>query len=241
MGLYASLVHGDRFAILSSVFYGVPVHYVKDASGQKFVRCLAPEPCALCQKKFAKGSDRFGAFIYDYQEKGQFPIKAWCHQLSSVNKFFYGITVNKGLQSMDFVFTKKKGEKNDYTSIQCKEGILPEWYRNFPEKVMKLWEDYQEDHIISMICRDLDYPGQLEFIKEINAGVSGAAPTAHKNIVGDFLSGKTKKVSTVSDQKKTSQPRNERQETKPKNNPKVPEEPEHFAMQFDGIPEDLLP
>lgn len=239
MSLYAKFVHGDRFAILSSVFYGVPVHYVKNASGQKFVRCLAPNRCALCEKKFQRGSDRFGAFVYDYQDPGKFPIKAWIHQISSINKFFYGITVNKGLQSMDFVFTKKKGDKNDYISIECRDKVLPEWYRNFPDKVKKMWADYKEDDIVSAICRDLDYKGQLEFIKELNAGVSGVAPKAHKNSVGDFLSGSAKGIFTPPAQNKVSSPR--ASEPKRVTEVKVPEEPKGFSLHFDGIPTDLMP
>ena len=251
MGLYASFKEGDRFAVLSSVFQKVHVHFVKDASGSPFVRCLAPGRCLFCEKKF-KDWDRYGAFIYDYQEEGQFKIKSWTHQTEYLNKFFYSILMNKGLQSMDFIFHKKKGDKNSFTVIECLDSGVPKWYLESPHEVKKMWEDYNEDDIVSMMCRDLDYQGQVEFLKEVNAGPSESSsssdPSSGKtSVVGDFLSGNVpaptpEKSKTTKSPPKAQAARQEKLPiTKKKNSsPPVLEEPKEFAMSFNGVPDDLM-
>jgi len=245
MGLYAKFEPGDRFAILSSVFHKVHVHFIKDASGSKFVRCLAPDRCLCCEKKF-KDWYRFGAYIYDYQEKGQFKIKAWTHQAEYLNKFFYSILKNYDLRSMDFIYNKKKGDKNSFTVIDCVKDKLPEWYRNSPDEVKKAWEDYEEDDILSLLCRDLNYQGQVEFIKEVNSAGSSDSHSAVKvSEVGDFLSGKVtdqKKPTPKNGAVKSSTPHQERVPVNKgkSSSPSSLEEPKEFATAFNGVPDDLM-
>lgn len=190
MSLYAKFKPGDRFAVLSSVFHCVTVHFLK--SERKFIQCLAPDRCYLCEKNFKKWN-RFGAFIFDYQETNpQFRIKGFVHQAESLNKFFYSIMVNSGLPSLDYVYDLKKSKKgSDYIHIEPVQGKLPQWYREFPEEVKNLWSEFDEEDIRDLIGRHLIYTAQVDYIDQINKKERGEEVAPVKNEVSAFLSSKS--------------------------------------------------
>jgi len=223
MSLYAKFKPGDRFAILSSVFYCVKVHFIK--SERKFIQCLAPDRCFLCEKNFKKW-DRFGAFVYDYQETNpQFRIKGFVHQSEILNKYFYSIAINSGLQSLDYIYGLKKSKSGtEYIHIETVKDSLPLWYQKKPDEVKKLWEDFEEEDIKDLIGRHLIYSAQVAFIDQINKVERGEEPVPVKNAVSQFLASPTKPGNSPSQGKG--------------NKPKEGEFSSNRA--FSGIPDDLM-
>ena len=174
MGMYTNFKDGDSFAVLSPFFVEVNVHWDRDQ--KKFIQCLAPDRCRYCEKNF-KTIVRRGAWVYDYQEEGQYRVKVFTYSSDSIHKVLEGVAKKHGsIQACDYthsISVSSKGKK--YACITAIDGN-PYWVTNFPDYVKGLWDMYKAREIHKYLCTRVTYVEQCKVLDKEVARSNVAPP-----------------------------------------------------------------
>jgi len=164
-----------RFAILSQEFTQVKIHY--DKQNRKYVLCLSPQTCKYCQMQ-KESQLRWGAWVWDYEDQGQYPIKLFAHMSKNLNKVFYAI-LKKGGLNYDFMAEKRTNQHNRSMTYVNQQDGAPHWFNNFRDQVGAAWEGYKNKDIANYLGKALTYQEQEQLLS--GGGDNGYQPQGGYN------------------------------------------------------------